>query len=101
MRCADLGPMPGSFPSSSMRSWTGPAYRLTRSGRLGTAEPREPAEQIADAAEVHAAHRRLRGLGHTGAQIVQRSEHEILEHGHVVGVDGVLLDRHRLELHRA
>ena len=25
MRWADLGPMPGSRPSSSMRSWTGPA----------------------------------------------------------------------------
>ncbi len=30
IRCADLGPMPGSLPSSSMRSWTMPSYtRLT------------------------------------------------------------------------
>src|SRR5699024_5623429 len=26
IRCADLGPMPGSLPSSSMRSWTMPSY---------------------------------------------------------------------------
>src|SRR5450759_2817801 len=26
IRCALLGPMPGSLPSSSIRSWTGPSY---------------------------------------------------------------------------
>ena len=29
MRWADLGPTPGRRPSSSMRSWTGPAYTAT------------------------------------------------------------------------
>ena len=30
MRCADLGPIPGSRPSSSIRSWTAAAYILYR-----------------------------------------------------------------------
>src|SRR3712207_4419420 len=34
MRCALLGPTPGSRPSSSMRSWTAPSYTvLLREGR--------------------------------------------------------------------
>src|SRR5699024_8651128 len=27
-RCADLGPMPGSLPNSSIRFWTGPSYTV-------------------------------------------------------------------------
>src|ERR1700723_3336839 len=32
MRCALLGPIPGSLPSSSIRSWTGPSNIWLRSG---------------------------------------------------------------------
>src|SRR4051794_568099 len=35
MRCALLGPTPGSLPSSSMRSWTAPSY-TRRDYDLGT-----------------------------------------------------------------
>src|SRR3712207_4925774 len=54
MRWADLGPTPGSRPSSSIRSWTGAAY---------TSRPEHPAE----ATEVEVAHGAglgLLGLGH-------------------------------------
>src|SRR5437588_4992361 len=93
MRWADFGPTPGSRPSSSMSSWTGPAYT-----------PRPPAsltEQAAEAAEIEATHRLLRqGLGPAHG-VMDGGEDEILEHLDVVGVDRGGIDRHRLELHGA
>src|SRR4051794_15094737 len=85
MRWADLGPTPGRRPSSSMRSWTGPAY----TGLLA-------AEQAAQAAEL--AHGRLLELQHLGGGVVEGGQHQVLEHLDVVGVDGVGTDGDRLEL---
>src|ERR671932_300036 len=34
IRWADFGPIPGSRPSSSTRSWTGPSYTCLLAGRL-------------------------------------------------------------------
>src|SRR5205807_4517404 len=93
MRWADFGPTPGSRPSSSMSSWTGPAYT-----------PRPPAsltEQAAEAAEIEATHRLLRqGLGPAHG-VMDGGEDVILVHLDVVGVDSGGIDRHRLDLHRA
>ena len=79
MRWADLGPMPGSRPSSSMRSWTGTgvdghqATELRRAGRRGHAAEAE--------------HRRPASSLHLVDGVVQRREDEVLEHLDVVGVD--------------
>ena len=44
MRCALLGPIPGSLPSSSIRSWTGPSNISVRSGPgMPSAPPMPPA----------------------------------------------------------
>ena len=42
MRCALLGPTPGSRPSSSIRSWTAPSYTRVRPSEAGQAEAAEP-----------------------------------------------------------
>src|SRR5919107_411281 len=68
MRWADFGPMPGSRPSSSMRSWTGPAYTAVRS----TAQ--QPAQ---------GAHRFLLGRGDGRGEVVEGGVHEV---GDLVGL---------------
>src|SRR5688572_10954945 len=88
MRCADLGPTPGRRPSSSIRSWTGAAY---------TSRTEHPAE----AAEVEAAHGAGLGLLGLGHGVVEGGEHEVLEHPHVLGVDGGGIDRDGAELEAA
>src|SRR4051812_35276211 len=88
MRWADLGPTPGSRPSSSIRSWTGAAY---------TSRTEDPAE-TAEVEVAHGAGLGLLGLGHG---VVEGGEHEVLEHRHVVGVDGGRVDGDRPELEAA
>src|SRR6266700_7836327 len=91
MRWADLGPTPGRRPSWSISSWTWPAYK--RLGHL----PEEPAE----AAHVEAAHGLLREVVDLADGVVDGGEHQVFEHGDVVGIDGVGVDGDRPELHAA
>src|SRR3954447_14273426 len=90
MRCADLGPTPGRRPSSSMRSWTGPAYMaMAASAAEKAAEPAEaPEGGLVDV--VGSDH----GVAHCG-------QHEILQHLDVGGIDHRWVDRDPLELHPA
>ena len=89
MRCADLGPTPGRRPSSSMRSWTGPAYRP-----VTTVAEQPPPRQ---AAEVEAAERRRAHACCSSRDladgVVQRGQHEVLQHLDVVGIDRRRVDR--------
>src|SRR4051794_20937399 len=100
MRCADFGPTPGRRPSSSIRSWTGPAYKplLRGSGAVGAST----AEQAAEAAtHAEAAHGLLVDVVDLGQSIVQGGEDEIFQHADVVGIDGPRVDGDPLELHAA
>src|SRR5205807_2189551 len=87
MRWADFGPTPGSRPSSSIRSWTGPAYKplLRGSGAGGASTAEQPAEA---ATHAEATHGLLVDVVDLGQGVVQGGQHEILQHGHVVGIDG-------------
>src|SRR5947208_3417395 len=100
MRWADFGPTPGSRPSSSIRSWTGPAYTplLRRSGPVGAST----AEQAAEAAtHTEAAHGLLVDVVDLGEGVVQGSQDEVFEHADVVGIDGAGVDADPLEIHAA
>src|SRR3954469_9388030 len=96
MRCALLGPTPGSRPSSSMRSWTAPSYTvLLRQGRRCAAPGGSEAGQTQAAAE--AAGDRPHG---GGGQLVdgplgvpQRGYDQVLQRLDVVGVDSRRGDR--------
>src|SRR5215218_7841588 len=90
MRWADFGPTPGRRPSSSIRLWTGGAY--TR----GSAE-----QAAAQTTEVEAAHGLLGDLAGLGDRIPDGGEHQVLQHGDVVGVDGRGVNGDSLELHAA
>src|SRR5215217_86099 len=104
--------MPGSLPSSMTRRWTGGASSclplLAPRGPVGsraaarkpTAEPAEPAERVERRGRVHAA-----GAGQLALQLhrlaqrlVDRGHDHVLQHLDVLGVDGVGVDRERLEL---
>src|SRR5215218_7872700 len=106
--------MPGSLPSSVTRRWTGGASSrlplLAPRGAVGLAAARQAAERAAEAAEaaerverrrwVHAARAgqlalQLRRLAQ---RLVDRGHDHVLEHLDVLGVDGVGVDRERLEL---
>src|SRR5581483_9855045 len=101
MRWADLGPTPGRRPSSSMRSWTGPAY-TSAAGRAG--HPREAGHapgQAPEVAEVERAHGAVVELPGPGHGVVDGGQHQVLEHLHVSGVDGLGVDADGPELHAA
>src|SRR5204862_6440092 len=84
MRCADLGPTPGRRPSSSMRSWTGPAYKVRgRASAAGSAA----AEQAAKIA-----HGLLVQLAHRGDRVSDGGQDQVLEHLDVGGVDHFRVD---------
>src|SRR5690606_21166908 len=85
MRCALLGPIPGSRPSSSMRSWIAPSY-ITGSER-----------QAAEAAGQRP-HLLLGERAHRLRRVAQRREHEVLQRLHVVRIDCLRIDLHRLVL---
>src|SRR3954464_12733989 len=109
MRCALLGPTPGSRPSSSIRSWTAPSYTVvplcslavvSRRVRSETWQPGPPAEAPRE------------GTHGAGGQLVGRmlgvpdgGDDEVLQRLEVVGIDGGRRDRERGQLavagHRA
>src|SRR5215210_7776830 len=91
MRCALLGPTPGSRPSSSMRSWTAPSYTvLLRVGRRCAAPGGSEAGQTQPAAEAarDGAHRGGGELVHGPLGVPQRGDDQVLQGLDVVGVDG-------------
>src|SRR5699024_11598353 len=83
IRWALLGPMPGSRPSSSIRSWTGPSYiPFPPDSEAGQAEPAaaEPARQGPESFRGQL----LRGL----RGVVDRPDHQVLQGLHVLGEIG-------------
>src|SRR5256885_7698713 len=82
MRCALLGPIPGSLPSSSMRSWTGPSNTQ-----------RAAAHATGQRTELLLGQRRdlLRGVG-------KRADEQVLQRLDVVGVDDLGIDLYRDDL---
>src|SRR4051794_38069140 len=98
IRCADFGPTPGSRPSSSIRSWTGPAYKqfLRGSGdrRSSTAE-----QAAQPATQAEATHGLLVEIVDLGQGVVEGGQDEVFEHPDVVGVDGPGVDGDPLEVH--
>src|SRR3954454_10330529 len=84
IRWALFGPTPGSRPSSSIRSWMAPSYTGS-----------EPWQGQATGGR---AHLRFGELALSLGGVVDRGEQEVLEGLHVIRVDGLGIDRHRLEL---
>src|SRR5215204_5051619 len=97
MRCADLGPMPGSRPSSSTRVCTGPSK-----GDATFASAERAAETRAETAEIEPAGDIAHPLGlellRASHRLADRRDHEVFEHLDVVGVDHVARDPHRLNV---
>src|SRR5271168_2516510 len=87
MRCALLGPIPGSLPSSSIRSWTGPSNISVRSGL-------RHAQRAA-----HSAGQRTELLLGQGRDLLggvpKRADEQVLQRLDVVGVDDLGIDLHR------
>ena len=122
-RCAVRAPMPGSRPSSVMRRWTGGAcsvylfFCARRAARLGAPpgsppgipppppggadSAAEPAERLEHRVGVHVAHAAThlggRELLDLAQRLVDRRGHEVLQHLDVLGIDGVGVDRDRLQ----
>src|ERR1700722_13922062 len=78
MRCALLGPIPGSLPSSSIRSWTGPSNTQSAA---------------------HATGQRAQLLLRQGRDLLggvaKRADEQVLQRLDVVGVDDLGIDLHR------
>src|ERR1700733_8612023 len=83
MRCADFGPMPGSRPSSSTRSWITPGYTPASAEKAGEAgiDP-----EIAECVLAEGTCPR-RGVAH-------RREDEVLEQVDLGRVDDPRVDAH-------
>src|SRR3954470_8104147 len=101
MRCALLGPTPGSRPSSSMRSWTAPSYTvLLQEGRRRVVPVGSEAGQTQPATE--SAGDRAHGLrgefvdGPLG--VPDGGDDEVLQGLDVIGIDGGGRDRQRGQL---
>ena len=127
MRWADLGPTPGqaaelvdevldrtgverhgrSVSESGSGSVSAPASVAEASstppkpGRPPGTPPSAEAGHAAEGTQVDGAHRRALHLVDLGDGVVEGGEHEVLEHGHVVGVDGLGADGDVEELHGA
>src|ERR1700753_539237 len=82
MRCALLGPIPGSLPSSSIRSWTGPSNTQS--------------------AAAHATGQRAQLLLRQGGALLggvtKRADEQVLQRLDVIGVDDLGVDLHRHNL---
>src|SRR3984957_17085519 len=82
MRCALLGAIPGSLPSSSIRSWTGPSNTQR--------------------AAAHATGQRTQLLLGQGSDLLcgvtERADKQVLQRLDVVGVDDLGIDLHRDDL---
>src|SRR4051794_11384427 len=90
IRCALLGPTPGSRPSSSMRSWTAPSYMRSEARQAQAAEITETAGDRA--------HLLLGQVGCCPRRVAHGSDDEVLQRLDVVRVDGLGVDRHGGEL---
>src|SRR3954447_21473492 len=90
IRCALLGPTPGSRPSSSMRSWTAPSYMRSEARQAQAAEITETAGDRA--------HLLLGQVGCCPRRVAHSSDDEVLQRLDVVRVDGLGVDRHGGEL---
>src|SRR5215218_6612497 len=92
MRCALLGPTPGSRPSSSMRSWTAPSYTVLLHRRTAVRRPGG-----SEAGQAQAAGHRPHGAGGEVVDgplgVPDGGEDEVLKRLDVVGVDGGRGDR--------
>src|SRR3984957_15232605 len=90
MRCALLGPIPGSLPSSSIRSWTGPSNIWLRSQLRHAQRAAHPAGQRTEL---------LLGRGRDLlGGITKRADEQVLQRLDVVGVDNLGIDLHRDDL---
>src|SRR4051794_24594673 len=108
IRCAPLGPTPGSRPSSSIRSWTMPSYKSFV--RLREAEARWSVTRAAGARHTWHARHAAAGQWTDGVAghrvglrlgVAVRRDHEVAEVAQVVvarAVERAGLDRHGLEL---
>src|SRR4051812_35136822 len=85
IRCALLGPTPGSRPSSSMRSWTAPSYMWAH---LHPGQP-EAAHSLGQRA-----HLLLGQLARRAGRVADRGHDEVLEALDVVRVYDLRLDLH-------
>ena len=86
MRCALLGPTPGSWPSSSMRSWTAPSYMR---GDYIPGRPRPPSPPASGPIVVCCS------SGGVARRVADRGDDEVLEALDVVGVDRLRVDLER------
>src|ERR1700735_1455720 len=90
MRCALLGPIPGSLPSSSIRSWTGPSNIWVRSGLRDAQSAAHPACQRTEL---------LLGQGCDLLRgVTECADDQVLQRLDVVGVDDLGIDLHRDDL---
>src|SRR5919112_4015314 len=84
-RCALFGPMPGSRPSSSMRSWTGPSYtpplRLEGQARQAAAHPAGQRAELAGGQRLS-----------LGVRVPYGGQDQVGQGLGVLGVDGLRLD---------
>src|SRR3954452_14145184 len=89
IRCALLGPTPGSRPSSSMRSWTAPSYmrvlsRVLARLQAGQAQAAQPAAERT--------HLLLGELAHRAVCAADGGDDEVLQGLVVVRVDDLRVD---------
>src|ERR1700684_3267638 len=90
MRCALLGPIPGSLPSSSIRSWTGPSNISLRSGLRQAQRAAHPAGQRTEL---------LLGQGRDlFGGVTKRADKQVLQRLDVVGVDDLWINLDRDDL---
>src|SRR5215217_8224309 len=92
MRCALLGPTPGSRPSSSIRSWTAPSYTGSfprdRSARSEAGKAQAAAAGAAAQPAREGAHRAGGQLVGRALGVVEGGDDQVLQGLEVVGVDG-------------
>src|ERR1700760_3889547 len=94
MRCALFGPTPGSLPSSSIRSWTGPSYTCGYPVASETGQT-EAAATETTGERAHLLRSQLRDLA---VCVAHRGHHQVGEGLHVVRVDDLGVDGQALEL---
>src|SRR3954469_11954210 len=100
MRCALLGPTPGSRPSSSIRSWTAPSYTVVLCVRSAVVSRRRSEAGQAETATGTAQAARERAHGARGQLVgralgvVEGGDDEVLQRLEVVRVDGGRRDGH-------
>src|ERR1700739_4458241 len=87
MRCALFGPIPGSLPSSSIRSWTGP------SNKLGLRLTQRAAHSTGQRTQLLLRHR-----GDLVGGVGERANDQVLQRLDVVRVDDLRVDLHRYDL---